>query len=172
MIGAAVAYVVVPDAEREPPAGRRWIALGALSIGFHVALVFSGLVPNLVSRPLHLALALPWILLAGERADGSIGRGRLYRLSGLLLAVLGIAACLWVAWRHDALADQYGYLSGGFQVAVGAVLLAVVLETARRAIGWPLPASPRSRSPTGCSGSTCRASSGTPACRSRASSAR
>ena len=140
MIGAAVAYVVVPDAERAP-ARSRWIALGALSIGFHVALVFSGLVPNLVSRPLHLALALPWILLAGERGEGETPeRGRAYRLSGLVLALLGIAACLWIAWRHDALADQYGYLSGGFQIAVAVVLLAVVLETARRAIGWPLPA--------------------------------
>ena len=104
--------------------------------------MFSGLVPNLVSRPLHLALALPWILLAGDAAGGPSveSRGWSYRLSGLLLAVLGVAACLWIAWRHEALADQYGYLAGGFQNGVAAVLLVVVLETARRAIGWPLPA--------------------------------
>ena len=136
LIGAAVAHVVVPDAERAP-ARRLWIALGALSIGFHVALVFSGLVPNLVSRPLHLALALPWVLLGGT---GAAGGGWFHRLSGLVLAVLGVAACLWVAWRHDALGDQYGYLADGFQTIVAIVLLVVVLETARRAIGWPLPA--------------------------------
>ena len=73
MLGAAVAYVLAPDASRAA-AHRRWVALGAASIAFHLWLVFSGLVPNLVARPLHLALALPWILLGGARfaaADGA-----------------------------------------------------------------------------------------------------
>ena len=154
MVGAAIAWVVAPEAGRDA-ARRRWIALGAISIGFHLWLVFSGLVPNLVARPLHLALALPWVLLGGTRlaasegddgadtgTDDGAGRdvgGRLRRLTGLLLAIVGVGACLWVAWRHDALADQYGYLDGAFQTAVAVALLAVTLEAARRAIGWPLP---------------------------------
>ena len=36
-----------------------WIVFGFLSIAFHILLIFSGLVPNLISRPLHLALILP-----------------------------------------------------------------------------------------------------------------
>ncbi len=99
---------------------------------FHLALIFSGLVPNLVSRPLHLALALPWILLAGTQSHWM-------RVSGLVLAIAGVAASLWVAWSHDALSDQYGFLEGLFQTAIAVVLLLVVLEAARRAIGWPLP---------------------------------
>ena len=39
-----------------PSARLFWAVLGAVSIAFHLALVFSGLVPNLVSRPLHMAL--------------------------------------------------------------------------------------------------------------------
>ena len=39
----------------------------------------------------------------------------------------------------DALGDQYGFLETPFQVAIGFALLAVVIEAARRAIGWPLP---------------------------------
>ncbi|WP_195821632.1 TRAP transporter permease [Roseobacter sp. MH60115] len=101
-------------------------------VAFHLALIFSGLVPNLVSRPLHLALALPWILLAGAQS-------RMTRLSGAALAVAGVGACLWVAWSHDALSDQYGFLESPFQMAIAVTLLVVVLEAARRAIGWPLP---------------------------------
>ena len=160
MLGAAVAYVVAPDASGAA-AHRRWVALGAASIGFHLWLVFSGLMPNLVARPLHLALALPWILLGGARlastgaapdpavdaakGDAAAGDapgavpGRLRRVANLALAALGVGACLWVAWRHDALGDQYGTLDGGFQAGVAAALLGVTLETARRAIGWPLP---------------------------------
>ena len=146
MLGAAVAYVIAPDAAPDA-ARRRWVALGAASVGFHLWLVFSGLVPNLVARPLHLALALPWVLLGGAglgaadaSADASTGAGgRLRRLGDLVLVALGVGACLWVAWRHDALGDQYGHLDGAFQVAVAVTLLGVTLEAARRAIGWPLP---------------------------------
>ncbi len=141
MLGAAVAYVLVPDADRAS-AHRRWLSLGAATVGFHLWLVFSGLVPNLVARPLHLALALPWVLLGSglARAQGSrTTRSRRSRAFDLLLLACGVGACLWVALRHDALADQYGYLDGHFQFAVAVVLLGTTLEAARRAIGWPLP---------------------------------
>ena len=108
------------------------IICAGLLVAFHLALIFSGLVPNLVSRPLHLALALPWIFLFA-------GNTRSARISGTLFCGLGVAACLWIAWRHDALSDQYGFLENGFQIAIAIVLLLVVLEAARRAISWPLP---------------------------------
>ncbi|WP_299828249.1 TRAP transporter fused permease subunit [uncultured Roseobacter sp.] len=107
-------------------------AAGFGLVAFHLALIFSGLVPNLVSRPIHLALALPWILLAGAQS-------RIMRLSGAALAIAGVGASLWVAWSHDALSDQYGFLEGSFQTVIAVTLLVVVLEAARRAIGWPLP---------------------------------
>ena len=44
-----------------------WLALAALLVVFHIGLVFYGLVPNLVSRPLHLALILPWAFVFGAR---------------------------------------------------------------------------------------------------------
>jgi TRAP transporter 4TM/12TM fusion protein len=109
-----------------------WATLGAASIAFHVGLVFSGLVPHLVSRPLHMALALPWALLAGVP-------GRTGRTSGLVLCASGLVACAYVALNQSRLADQYGYLAGDLQLAVAITLLLVVLEMARRSIGWPLP---------------------------------
>jgi len=109
-----------------------WTALGCLSIAFHLWLIFSGMIPNLISRPLHMALALPWALIF-------IAEGRTARISGIILSVLGILATLWIALNADALSDQYGYLDGSLQTTIAVALLAIVLEMARRAIGWPLP---------------------------------
>lgn len=111
---------------------RRWAVYGALVIAFHMLLVFSGLIPNLVSRPLHMALALPWVFLAMP-AQG------LNRYLGYVLCATGIFICCGIALQQDSLADQYGYLGSSHQLALAALLLLIVLEMARRAIGWPLP---------------------------------
>ncbi|MEO0498141.1 MAG: TRAP transporter fused permease subunit [Pseudomonadota bacterium] len=107
------------------------VAAAALVV-FHISLIFSGLVPNLVSRPLHLALALPWIFIF-------VPPGKTITPLGVSVGMAGMAASVWVAWNHDALSDQYGFLEGNFQTIVAIVLLGVVLEAARRAISWPLP---------------------------------
>ncbi|MFD1341233.1 TRAP transporter permease [Litorisediminicola beolgyonensis] len=114
------------------PSRLLWLALAALLVAFHLGLVFSGLVPNLVARPLHMALILPFALVYGAEGRWRLG-------SGLVLAVIGVAAALWVAVESDRLIDQYGFLESRFQTGVAIVLLVVVIETARRAIGWPLP---------------------------------
>jgi len=60
-------------------------------------------------------------------------------VSSVVLATLGVLCSLWVAVNHDTLADQYGFLEGSLQLFIASTLLIVVLEAARRAIGWPLP---------------------------------
>lgn len=114
------------------PARFIWPALGALSIGFHLWLIFSGLIPNLVSRPLHMALALPWVMLF-------MAKNRRDRITGTILGAAGIGICLWIAANQSMLGDQYGFLANDGQTAMAAALLLIVLEMARRAIGWPLP---------------------------------
>ncbi len=109
-----------------------WVALGALSVAFHLGLIFYGLVPNLVSRPLHMALALPWIFVFAAKTPFA-------RWTGWPLAIVGVAAAIWIALNQNALGDQYGFIEGNLQIVIAAVLLLVVLEGARRAIGWPLP---------------------------------
>ena len=109
-----------------------WVALGALSISFHLGLIFAGLVPNLVSRPLHMALALPWVLLTAPQ-------GKRPGVFSWGLCLAGIAGCVWVAWQHAALEDQYGSLSGPLQNAAAVLLLGCAIAMARRAVGWPLP---------------------------------
>ena len=111
---------------------RFWTVLGATSIAFHLWLIFAGLVPNLVSRPLHMALALPWALLWASpgRRPGPLTWG---------ICLAGVAACVWVAWNSTALGDQYGSLSGALQNTIAIVLLGSAIFMARRAVGWPLP---------------------------------
>jgi len=109
------------------------LAFALASVVYHLWLIFQGLIPNLVSRPLHFALALPWLFFFDQRGS------RVTRVSGWVLGALGIGACLWVAMEESALGDQYGILFGRFQIAAAIILLLAVLEGARRAIGWPLP---------------------------------
>ncbi len=79
-----------------------------------------------------MALALPWTLVF-------VAKSGFERISGLILAALGIFSSLWIAFNQSMLADQYGYIENDFQIFVAISLLVVVLEMARRAIGWPLP---------------------------------
>ena len=107
-------------------------ALGAVSIAFHIGLIFIGLVPNLISRPLHLVLALPWLFLFTAQSRREL-------VSGVTWAMAGIGCSLYIVVNESALSEQYGSLEGAGQLAMAIVILSVVLEMARRAIGWPLP---------------------------------
>ena len=87
-----------------------WAALGAAAIAFHLWLIFSGLIPNLFSRPIHMAFALPWALIYAARTPAM-------KISGAILGALGLFASLWIATNESALSDQYGFLEGDFQTA-------------------------------------------------------
>ncbi len=109
-----------------------WVILGLVVIVAHLGLIFSGLVPNLVSRPLHLALILPWVFLFGDKTRLQWG------VDGILTC-LGIGCCVWIAVHHQDLRNQYGFIEGPAQMAMAVFLLLLVMEGARRMIGWPLP---------------------------------
>ncbi|MFC2992596.1 TRAP transporter permease [Halomonas tibetensis] len=109
-----------------------WVVLGGVSVIFHLGLIFYGLTPALISRPIHMALALPWILIL-------LAQTPFERWSGWLLTALGIAACGYIVFNEQALANQYGFIDTSLQMTIGVFLIGLTLETARRAIGWPLP---------------------------------
>ena len=109
-----------------------WPMLGIACITFHLWLIFAGLIPNLISRPIHMAFALPWIFLWRPK-------GQRVGLTAWVLCIAGLIGCVWVALNQDALGDQYGILDGHLQTLVAIALLLVALEMARRAVGWPLP---------------------------------
>lgn len=109
------------------------LGLAAVSVGFHMYLIFSGLIPNLISRPLHMALALPWVFVFAKTENP------IERITGWIMAAFGIAICFYIALNENALGEQYGYLAGTVQMIMAAALIVIVLEMARRAISWPLP---------------------------------
>jgi TRAP-type uncharacterized transport system fused permease subunit len=115
-----------------PNTARLWVVLGAVTAVFHIGLIFYGLVPNLVARPLHMALILPWVFLY-------TGKTPTRWWSGLVITAIGGAGCIWIALNHHMLRNQYGFLETGFQVALAISLLLIAMEGARRMIGWPLP---------------------------------
>lgn len=109
------------------------VALAAASVGFHLWLIFSGLIPNLVSRPLHLLLALPWVFVIGAKGGTS------QRVAAAGVAAVGALACIAVIALRPRLLDQYGSLVGWWQFALAIALLLVVLDMARRAVKPILP---------------------------------
>ena len=103
-----------------------WAAFGFISIAFHIFLIFSGLIPNLISRPIHMALILPWIFLYNQKVSSSI--------INTFIVTIGVFCCLWIAFNHEILTDQYGFLEGNFQFLISIILLLIVLEMARRSV--------------------------------------
>ena len=111
---------------------KMWIFFGFISILFHIFLIFSGLIPNLISRPLHMALIIPWVFLYNHKTIKLLSLDFLFTL-------LGCLSCFWIANNSDMLMDQYGFLENDFQVFISVILLLIVLEMARRSVSWPLP---------------------------------
>ena len=87
---------------------KMWIVFGFISIAFHIYLIFSGLVPNLISRPLHFALILPWIFLYNNGTKFQF-------LINVSIVITGITSCLYIAIFSNQLMDQYGFLENIFQ---------------------------------------------------------
>lgn len=139
MIDPDEGRVIPPDAPLAKPlrliAPYDWaqLLLGILSVGFHLYLIFAGLVPALVARPVHVILAAAWIFFF-LRADTAFERWLGYLLGGV-----GMLAAAYVALDYEALVDQYGSLEGPLQVAMGCVLILMVLEMARRSVKVVLP---------------------------------
>jgi len=106
-----------------------------ITVAFHIYLIFTGLMPNLVSRPMHLALVLPWVFLF--RKDDNISKFTKYFGYALLAAAL--FSSFYILLNHADLEDQYGSLEGPLQYFVAVTLIISVLEMARRAIKLALP---------------------------------
>jgi TRAP transporter 4TM/12TM fusion protein len=109
--------------------------LALLTVGFHIYLIFTGLMPNLVSRPIHLALVLPWIFLLSSDENSS----KITKYIGYILLICALFSSYYIVSNYMDLEDQYGSLEGDFQYFVAISLILAVLEMARRAIKLALP---------------------------------
>lgn len=114
---------------------KQWLALVAAlaSLSFHLALVYSGLVPALAARPLHFILALPWVFFLLPQ------KNTFERYSGPVFMLIGIVCAGWIVAEHSSITRQYGSTRGVAQIVICSFLIMVTLEMARRAIKWILP---------------------------------
>jgi len=110
------------------------LVLAAVSVAFHIGIVFSGLIPALILRPLHVALAMPFVFVFGP------ARCRLATAIGYAFCAIGVAFCLYIVAFRRELVDQYGTVEGWFQYAMAVALIVIVLEMARRAVKPVMPA--------------------------------
>ena len=79
-----------------------------------------------------MALIIPWVFLYKNKDFSK-------NIISYVFVVLGVFCCLWTSFNHELLSDQYGFLEGNFQTFISLSLLLIVLEMARRSVGWPLP---------------------------------
>ena len=108
-------------------------SLAITSVVFHIYLIFTGLLPNLITRPIHLALTLPWIFIFGNKDTG------LRKWIGYGLCCIGLFGCFYITFNRNQLSEQYGSLEGTGQLVIAIGLILVILEMARRAIKLALP---------------------------------
>jgi len=105
-----------------------------ITVFFHIYLIFTGLMPNLVSRPIHLALVLPWIFLFTNKKSSKLENTVSY-----VLLFSSLCSLFYIIFNHVDLEDQYGSLENNIQYFVAISLLVSVLEMARRAVKLALP---------------------------------
>ncbi len=91
--------------------------------------------PNLISRPVHLALVLPWIFLLTVGENES----KLSKYLGYILLACALYSSYFIVTNYMDLEEQYGSLEGPLQYFVAISLLLAVLEMARRAVKLALP---------------------------------
>jgi TRAP transporter 4TM/12TM fusion protein len=104
---------------------------------FHLATGFFGLRPAFEQRGVHLAFGLALVFLATPRAVAG-RRGVVRRFVDVALAIVGVAAAAYVAWDSEGILLRSGSYET-FELWLGTLLVAAILEGTRRLLGWPLP---------------------------------
>jgi TRAP-type uncharacterized transport system fused permease subunit len=130
-----------------PPAS---LLVGGLLIAlscFHYYTAGFGLLRETTHRGVHLAFVLGLIFLVFGRRKPRLGDKPLPNslaapggepLADWLLAIGVAISVLYIPWIFDDLAFRVGNPLP-LDVAMGSILIVVLLEATRRAMGWPLP---------------------------------
>lgn len=140
--GVEEAERLVKEAEfgaRELAGWSFWLAGGlALSAtAFQLWTAAAGALPGVLQRSVHLTFMLALCFLFYPMTKS--GRQRTLPWHDLLLAALGAYAALYITIHHEALLDRVGRPEP-MDTAMGVLLLVLVLEATRRAVGLWLPA--------------------------------
>ncbi len=121
------------------------IALFVLAC-FHYYTAGFGILQQTTHRGIHLAFTLGLVFAVfsfSGRVQAEPGRSSMLAPLGLPLLdwafmIGGVVSAMYVPWVFDTLAMRVGNPSA-LDVAMGTILIVVLLEATRRAMGWPLP---------------------------------
>lgn len=105
-------------------------------VGLSLYTAVFGAFDNAVQRSTHLAV----VFFLAFSSFVTVQRWRDARLANLLdlvLAVLGMAVVGYIAFNQDAIVARYRQITD-LEVWLGVVTCVIVLDCARRVVGWPL----------------------------------
>lgn len=99
---------------------------------FHIQSGYFGVLPDLQQRGFHLALVLALVfLVVPARKDSRPG----IPWYDMLLSLLSFLVCLYPAVFYMEVSSRMGFPSQ-FEIVLGVITIALVVEAARRTIGW------------------------------------
>jgi TRAP transporter 4TM/12TM fusion protein len=138
----AEAEALVKEAEFGARNLRGWsfYLAGGLALSmtaFQVWTAAVGALPGVLQRSIHLTFAIALVFMFYP-AVKTARHGRLPWYD-VILAVVGAYAALYVTLHHQALLSRVG-IPAPEDVTLGVILIVLVLEGTRRAVGWWLPA--------------------------------
>ena len=113
---------------------------------FHYYTAGFGILQQTTHRGIHLAFTLGLVFAVfsfSGRVQDEPGRSSLLAPLGLPLLdwafmIGGVVSAMYVPWVFDTLAMRVGN-PNPIDVAMGTILIVMLLEATRRAMGWPLP---------------------------------
>ncbi|MCL6560863.1 MAG: hypothetical protein K6U74_19125, partial [Firmicutes bacterium] len=115
-------------------------AVGAGWTLFQIYTGFFGELSAIPQRAVHLGFALTLLFLV--RPSGKGWANKSYRWLGPVIDAALIAGCIvttaYLAYDHVGIAERLGRTLP-HEFWFGLVIIAVLLEGTRRAVGWPLP---------------------------------
>lgn len=104
---------------------------------FHLATGFLGSRPAFQQRAVHLAFGLALVFLTIPLARRWSRQGWAWGLDSLLALASAVAAG-YIAWDYEGILLRSGSYEV-YELWLGALLVALILEGTRRTLGWPLP---------------------------------
>lgn len=122
----------------EPTGVMGWIVT-AIAIAFslfHLYTSYFGILPALRHRSLHLTFVLVLLFLIFPTARGRL-RLKLYFVD-VLLALLSVVVGIYIFVEYQNLSGRQG-LPNAFDVWFGFITTLLILESARRVMGWTMP---------------------------------
>ncbi len=103
---------------------------------FHLYTSYTGVLPALQHRAVHLTFVLVLLFLLFPTARGKM-RSKLYFID-ILLASVSIVMGVYIYTQYYELSSRQG-LPNAFDIWFGFILTLLILESTRRVMGWAMP---------------------------------